>query len=186
MAVLGAGLLRPGKPRAAEAAPGQQTNDLGARTYNIRDFGAKGDGTTLDTPALQAAIDACSLDGGGTVLVPKGTFLIGSTELKSNITLHLAASAVNLHRAAATAASYYHAVDAIPLQGDTTLEDGNWALLFATHAKNVTIEGTQVTIDGQGPFLYPSRRREARPSRERAQEPAGGGPITSSATVAKT
>jgi len=48
----------------------------GARVYNIRDFGAKGDGKALDTAALQTAIDTCTRDGGGTVLVPAGTFHI--------------------------------------------------------------------------------------------------------------
>src|SRR5580704_6489240 len=121
-------------------------NDLGARIYNIRDFGAKGDGATLDTAALQAAIDACTAEGGGTVLVPAGTFLIGATELKSNVTLHIAASAKLLGSADG---KQYHAVDAIPLSGDTTLVDGNWALLFAVKQTNVTIEGPG-TIDGQG------------------------------------
>ena len=41
-----------------------------AAIYNIRDFGAKGDGATLDTAAVQAAIDACHRDRGGTVIVP--------------------------------------------------------------------------------------------------------------------
>ena len=45
---------------------------IGVKTYNIRDFGAKGDGVALDTAALQAAIDACHRDHGGTVLVPAG------------------------------------------------------------------------------------------------------------------
>src|SRR4029450_759062 len=57
----------------------------GARVYNVRDYGAKGDGKTLDTAALQNAIDACNRDGGGTVLVPAGTFHIGTVELKSNV-----------------------------------------------------------------------------------------------------
>jgi polygalacturonase len=61
--------------------------------YNIRDFGAKGDGVTLDTAAVQAAIDACHRDRGGTVVVPAGTFVIGTLELKSNVTLHLVATA---------------------------------------------------------------------------------------------
>src|SRR5690242_6329307 len=62
--------------RETEAQPANPTGvDLGARIYNVRDFGAKGDGKTLDTAALQAAIDACTGAGGGTVLVPAGTFL---------------------------------------------------------------------------------------------------------------
>ena len=129
-------------------APGGEGNPAlnGARVYNIRDYGAKGDGTTLDTAALQAAIDACTRDGGGTVLVPAGTFHIGATELKSNVTLHLAASATLLGSADG---KQYHAIDAIPLRGDSTLGDGNWALLYAVEGKNITIEGAGL-IDGQG------------------------------------
>jgi polygalacturonase len=75
------------------------------------DLGAKGDGKTLDTAALQSAIDACTAAGGGTVLVPAGTFLIGTVELKSNVTLHIAASGKLL---GTTDGTQYHAVDAIP------------------------------------------------------------------------
>ena len=143
---IGAGMLGEKSLVAAPAHAAASSNDLGARVYNIRSYGAKGDGTTLDTAALQAAIDACTRDGGGTVLVPAGTFLIGTVELKSNVTLHLAASGKLL---GTTDGKQYHAVDAIPLSGDSTLNDGNWALLFAVEAKNVTVEGPG-TIDGQG------------------------------------
>src|SRR5581483_7137044 len=83
-------VFRPSSASAA-APPSASRQDAGSRIYNIRDFGAKGDGKTLDTAALQAAIDACTADGGGTVLVPAGTFVIGTVELKDNVTLHIAA-----------------------------------------------------------------------------------------------
>src|SRR5690349_6645624 len=111
----------PAQKPAAKHPPAGNPALNGARVYNIRDFGAKGDGKTLDTAALQAAIDACAHDGGGTVLVPAGTFHIGATELKSNVTLHLAASATLLGSADG---KQYHAIDAIPLHGDSTLGDG--------------------------------------------------------------
>jgi polygalacturonase len=133
-------------------------SDLGTRIYNIRDFGAKGDGVALDTAALQTAIDTCTHDGGGTVLVPAGTFQIGTVELKSNVTLHIAAGGKLLGSADG---KQYHAVDAIPLSGDTTLVDGNWALLFAVNARNITLEGPG-TIDGQG-FQFHSPVRGAKP-----------------------
>ena len=139
-------LLREPPLAAQSAARAASGSDLGTRIYNVRDFGAKGDGVALDTAALQTAIDTCTRDGGGTVLVPAGTFQIGTVELKSNVTLHIAASGKLLGSADG---KQYHAVDAIPLSGDTTLVDGNWALLFAVNAKNVTLEGPG-TIDGQG------------------------------------
>ena len=93
-AVIAAGLLD-GRPAAgARKKPPANNDDLGARVYNIRSYGAKGDKTTVDTAAVQAAIDACTGDGGGTVLVPAGTFTIGTVELKSNVTLHIAAGNV--------------------------------------------------------------------------------------------
>jgi len=136
----------PATERSAKESQAGTSADKAGRFYNIRDFGAKGDGKTLDSAALQAAIDACTRDGGGTVHVPPGTFVIGTTELKSNVTLHLAASATLL---GSGDGKDYHAIDAIPLSGDSTLGDGNWALLFAVDATNVTIEGSG-TIDGQG------------------------------------
>jgi hypothetical protein len=145
-----AGLLAANQAQAQPAAD----KNLGAKTYNIRDFGAKGDGATLDTAALQAAIDACNRDQGGTVLVPGGVFVIGAVEMKSNVTLHISAGGTLLGSADG---KQYHAVDAIPLQGDTTLNDGNWGLIWAVKAQNFTVEGPG-TIDGQGAqFRSPSR-----------------------------
>ena len=138
--------------QAPPNSPGlSQTTDLGTRTYNVRDYGAKGDGKSLDSVALQQAIDACHGDGGGTVLVPAGYFLIGATELKSNVTLHLAAGGTLLGVADG---SKYPPVNAVPLDGDATLRDGNRALLYAVGASNITIEGSG-TIDGQGAKFYP-------------------------------
>jgi polygalacturonase len=64
--------------------------------YNVRDFGAVGDGTTLDSPAIDKAIAAAAAVGGGTVLVPAGTYLSGSIHLQSNIHLLIDAGATIL------------------------------------------------------------------------------------------
>ena len=63
--------------------------------YDIKNFGAKTDGT-LCTEAIQAAIDAAFLAGGGEVTVPEGRFLTGGVRLRSNVTLHLLENAVLL------------------------------------------------------------------------------------------
>ena len=121
-------------------------NDTGARVYNIRDFGAKGDGKTLDTAAVQLAIDTCNKEHGGTVLVPAGVFVIGTVELKSNVTLHIVAQGKLLGSADG---KQYHASDVIPLDSGWTMNDGNVGLIFAVNADNITIEGNGI-IDGQG------------------------------------
>ena len=164
-ATLGAPLLAQ-TSAAAPSAPSpaaSASRERGARVYNIRDFGARGDGATLDTAALQAAIDACHGDGGGTVLVPAGVFVIGTTELRSHVTLHLAAQAKLL---GSGNGKDYRAAEAIPLRGEHTMGDGNVGLLFAANAENITIEG-QGTIDGNGAQFRPPTRG--------AQPPAGIG-----------
>ncbi len=67
-----------------------------ARTVRITDHGARGDGTTLNTAAIAAAIDACFKAGGGRVVVPRGVFLTGPLELKSRVELHLERGALLL------------------------------------------------------------------------------------------
>jgi polygalacturonase len=60
------------------------------RIFDIRTFGATGDGKTIDTPAINRAIEAAAAVGGGTVLVPAGTYLCFSIHLKSHVDLYLA------------------------------------------------------------------------------------------------
>ncbi|HEX4040027.1 MAG TPA: glycosyl hydrolase family 28 protein [Acidobacteriaceae bacterium] len=156
--LLGAGLVG-ARPVSAEESPSADLSN-GARVYNVRAYGAKGDGTTLDTAALQRAIDACSADGGGTVLIPAGVFLTGTVEIKSNVTLHISAAGKIM---GSVHAQDYHAAEAIPLHGDSTLEDGNWALFYGVHADNVTIEGPG-TIDGQGIQFHSPERGVPPPS----------------------
>jgi polygalacturonase len=69
---------------------------LYADTFNVRDFGATGDGHTLDTAAIQKAVDSAAAEGGGTVLVPAGNYLTDPFTLASGIDLHLDANAVIL------------------------------------------------------------------------------------------
>jgi polygalacturonase len=74
---------------------------------NVRNFGATGDGTTIDTPAINRAIQTAASSGGGTVVVPAGTYACYSIHLKSNVCLYLDQGATIL------AAS-------VPLEGTTT------------------------------------------------------------------
>ena len=59
------------------------------REFNVRDYGAKGDGVAVDSPAINQAIDAAAAAGGGVVRLPAGTYLSYTIHLRSNITLRL-------------------------------------------------------------------------------------------------
>ena len=89
--------------------------------------------------------------------MPAGTFLIGTIELKSNVTLHVAAAGKLL---GSQGGANYHAAAEIPTSGDSTLGDGNWGLIYAVGAANVAVEGPG-TIEGAWPVpdgLHGSRR----------------------------
>src|SRR5436190_10566166 len=60
-----------------------------SNVFNIKTYGATGDGKTLDTPAINKTIDAAAAAGGGTVYFPAGNYLSVSIHLKSNIALYL-------------------------------------------------------------------------------------------------
>jgi polygalacturonase len=75
----------------AEQATGEVA--LPHRSFDIRDFGAKGDGKVLDTQAINAAIDGAAAAGGGTVDVPPGSYLCYSIHLKSKVRLFLSSGA---------------------------------------------------------------------------------------------
>lgn len=89
-------LYTPGRAARTGAAvvAEQQANVEGV--YNVRMFGAKGDGKALDSPAVNRAIDAAAAAGGGTVRFPAGTYRSFSIRLKSNVSLHLDSGSVIL------------------------------------------------------------------------------------------
>ena len=104
-----------------------------------RSFGAKGDGVTKDTAAIQAAIDKCERLGGGTVRLTAGTYLSGPIVLKSNIALQLDKGTTLLGSA-----------DHGDYPAKTEFRaPGLQSLLSATNAANVAITGEGV-IDGAG------------------------------------
>ena len=131
-----------------QGADAQRAGRTPSQVWDIRDFRAQGDGKTLDTVALQAAIDACSQGGGGVVFFPKGSFLSGTLILKDGVTLHFSpgATLVGSPNISDYPSKPFPARD---------LDVGGfdiWALVYADGAKNIGIEGPG-TIDGNGkPF----------------------------------
>ena len=105
------------------------------QTLNVLDFGAKGDGVTKDTAAIQKALDACGDNGGGTVLVPEGIFLTGSLTLHANTALQLSSRANIL--GSPDIADY--PIENVRWEGE--FREGHRALICATNAANITITG---------------------------------------------
>ncbi|MEO7584893.1 MAG: glycosyl hydrolase family 28-related protein, partial [Ferruginibacter sp.] len=74
--------------------------------YNVKDFGAKGDGTTIDSGPINNAIDAASNTGGGTIYFPPGTYASYTIRLKSNISLFIDQGAIILGAEETSVAGY--------------------------------------------------------------------------------
>ena len=107
--------------------------------FDVRRFGASGDGVASDTRAIQAAVDACARAGGGKVYLHKGTFLAGTIYLKSKVTLYLEAGCV--------------------LLGSKDIRDyPDPSLIYAEKAENIALLGRGV-IDGQGASFQAGRPR---------------------------
>jgi polygalacturonase len=140
-------------PQGASIVPPGANGAAGSPyVFNVGVFGAVGEGKTLCTAAIQAAIDACSKAGGGTVVVPPGVYLTGPLFLKSHIVFEVVAGAT--------------------LLGSATFSDyptlaGRWegldrtifaSLLTGTDLENVTIQG-RGTLDGQGQVWWDAFRK---------------------------
>jgi polygalacturonase len=77
-----------------QAVRAQTQAQSSGHAFNVRDFGALGNGTNKDTVAFQKALDTCAVAGGGEVLVPAGNYLIGSIQLGNRTILRLATNSV--------------------------------------------------------------------------------------------
>ncbi|MEI7734028.1 MAG: glycosyl hydrolase family 28 protein [Ferruginibacter sp.] len=112
---------------------------LPAQIFDITKYGSIGDGKTLNSTAIQKAIDDCNKNGGGMVLIPAGVFITGTVNLKSNVHLHLEAGAV--------------------LKGSANLNDYtpynkvHYGMLYTADAENILIDGNG-NIDGNGDVFF--------------------------------
>jgi len=116
-----------------------------SKIFNVRDFGAKGDGTTLDTAALQKTIDTAEAAGGGTVLIPAGKFLIMPIVLASNINLKITKEGTLL--ISDDMANY------------PVVRGRYQDAITANQASDLTISG-EGTIDGQGAVWWEKFRND--------------------------
>jgi polygalacturonase len=111
--------------------------------FNVRDYGASGDGKALDSPAINQAIVACAAAGGGTVWIPAGRYLSGSIRLTNNLNLHIDAGATLL-----AAPADMNAYDPTEEWEGQAYQDGGH-----TYFQNSLIWGiglTNVSITGRG------------------------------------
>lgn len=147
--VLGAGM---GAARLAAAPASTADTKPGLRLFDARSYGAAGNGTALDSPAVNAAIDACHASGGGVVYLAPGVYRSGTVILKSNVTLYLEAGATLLGSKELT--------DYSPQAGPPAKGDANQKhLIFARDSENIGVAGPG-RIDGQGQaFWVPSERK---------------------------
>ena len=119
-------------------------------SFNVKHYGAKGDGKTLDSPAIDRAIEAASKAGGGTVFLPAGVYLSGSIHLKSNIHLYLDAGCTIL--ASSDNPAVYDPEE--EPHNETVYQDGGHtyfhnSLIWGRGLNNVSISGKGM-IDGKG------------------------------------
>lgn len=146
-----------GRDNQALVAAGNQA--ARAKVFNVKSYGAVGDGAAMDTEAIQKTIDACHAEGGGVVRVPAGDFQIGTIWLRSNITLSLDYGANLL--GSQNIADYKTEGLSKPREG------GPHCLIYAENARNIVIEGLGV-IDGRGtPEHFPRIRSGGRETSKR-------------------
>jgi len=129
---------------ANESSNAEKFKNLRKSVWDPYDYGAKADGSTIDTKAIQAAIDACNSNGGGKVILYGGTFVSGTFILKSNVCLHvepgttlLASKDINDYPDITPSLLYLY-----------TYRFTRY-LIYAEKAENISITGSG-TIDGRG------------------------------------
>lgn len=126
---------------------------MASSTFNVKDFGAVGDKQTVNTKALQSAIDKCA-EKGGIVVFPSGDYISGTLYFKSNVTLRLEKGATLW--GSTDLADYPENLPDFSFYRKGTIKR---ALIYAEHAENIAIEGEGM-IHGQGEhFLVPKNSK---------------------------
>ena len=122
--------------------------------FNVKDFGAIGDGKTLNTAAIQKTIDTCAENGGGQVLIEGGTYMFGTIVLHSNIELHIAANATLL--GSPRCEDYPERDDVKHVDTKKLSRWRNACYIYCEESNNVSITGMG-KIDCNGEFFVEPR-----------------------------
>lgn len=120
--------------------------------WNVKDFGARGDGVSPDTKVLQDTIDRCSAAGGGRVVLENGVFLTGTLTLKSGVELHLERSAVLL--GSPRIEDYAQGTLCQLYRGESIMDR---CLLWGEDCRDIAFTGEGV-LDGNGAAFLPEKR----------------------------
>jgi polygalacturonase len=125
----------------AQAIPGGSR--LNAKVFDVRDYGAKGDGKALDSPAINRAIEAASLQHGGTVFFPAGMYRSFSIRLKSNITLCFDQGSTLVAASPADGDGKYDPPEPNPWDKYQDFGHSHWhnSLIWGENIENVSIIG---------------------------------------------
>ena len=121
----------------------QKGGPAAARAFDVRAFGAKGDGKTVDSPAINKAIDAAATAGGGTVLFPAGTYRSYSIRLKSNVALYLEQGSTILAADPKDGDGKYDAPEPNPWDQYQDFGHSHWhnSLIWGENLENISILG---------------------------------------------
>ncbi len=123
-----------------------------AATFNVRDFGAVGDGTNKDTVAFQKALDACAVSGGGDVFVPAGKYLIGSVQIGNRTVLRLETNSVII---GSPDPNDYPMMD---IRWEGRWQPGRRALIYSANVEHIGIIGPG-RIEGNPAVAAPQNPR---------------------------
>jgi polygalacturonase len=169
LTLLAAGGCQPEEPAASVAtnSPVITKPNVPARMFSIADYGAVGDGKTINTDAFRKTIEACASAGGGRVVVPAGIWFTGPIHLMSDVDFHLEAGATVL---------FSRNFDDYPLvlthfEGLETVECTS--PISGDNLHDVSITGTGV-IDGQGDAWRPLKKSKTTAEQWAVQTKTGG------------
>ncbi len=140
-------------------------------TFNIMNYGAVADGLTLNTAAINNAIEACAKGGGGTVVIPRGSYITGPIIMKSNINLHLDKGALVIFSSDFNqfplVVSTFEGVDAVRCQSPVTAEN----------LENIAFTGEGI-MNGNGFYWRPLPKDKQTESQWKAHLKKYGGVVS--------